>query len=220
MEEHKAEADRLRLSLHDQSELLVQAIAERDEATRVKDKLMRELADEKTRRGEENVELRAFKTEVDRLNEVIIQATAFNQAAVQRVDEALKNAELANKYKKTAMQVVEKVTRERETANVARDEALVDRDVVREERDMAFRDKAILLRRLDELEKQQAAAEKPQVAVKRQQMAVEKQQVVDEEESEKAKARTEAFKVLTEKYNEKKRKVASGEEVLGFTADC
>jgi len=219
-EGHKAEADRLRLSLHDQSELLVQAIAERDEVTKIKDKLMMELANEKMQRGEENIELRAFKTEVDRLNEAIIQATAFNQAAVQRVEEALKNAETAIRYKTTAMQVVEKVIRERETAILARDAAKVDRDVVREERDMALRDKSILMRRLGELEKQQAAAENPQVAVKKQQMAAEPQQVVDEEESEKAKARTEAFKALTTKYNEKKRKAPSREGVFGSTPDC
>jgi hypothetical protein len=212
MERHKAEADRLRLSLHQQSDTLAEVIGKRDEAMKTKTALMRELADEKRQRGEENAELGACKGEIDRLNALLLQATAANEAAAQKVEAALKDAETANLRRTAAIQVVDKVTRERDVANLGRDAARLDRDALREERNMAVRDRGILLRRLDELETQQ-------MAVEEQQAVVEKQQVADEQ-AEKAKARREAFEALTSKLNEKKRKGPSGEGFSGFTPGC
>jgi chromosome segregation ATPase len=208
MEAHKAEADRLRLSLHDQSDTLAEAIRQRDEALQTKNGLKRELAEEKKQRGEENEELRAFKREVDRLNAVVLQTATANQVATRKVEKALKDVETANRHRAAAIQVVDKVTGERDVANAVRDAAKLDRDMVRDEKDMAVRDKGILLRRLEELERQQLAVEKQQVAVEEQQVAVGRQRVVDDGESEKAKVRREAFEALTSKYNEKKRKVS------------
>jgi hypothetical protein len=208
MEEYKAEADRLRLSLHDQSDTLSEAIRQRDEALQTKNGLKRELAEEKKQRLEENEELRAFKREVDRLNAVVLQTATANQVATRKVEEALKEVETAKVRRTVAMKVVDKVTMERDAAYAVRDAAKLDRDMVRDEKDMAVRDKGILLRRLEELERQQLAVEKQQVAVEEQQVAVGRQRVVDDGESEKAKVRREAFEALTLKYNEKKRKVS------------
>ena len=46
---------------------------------------MKELADEKRQRREDNAELRAYKGEVDRLNALVLQANATNQAGAQKV---------------------------------------------------------------------------------------------------------------------------------------
>jgi len=216
MERHKTDADRLRLTLHEQSDTLAQAIEQRDEALNCKTGLMKELADEKRQRGGENAELRAYKGEVDRLNALVLQAAAVNHAAAQKVEAALKEVETANMRRTAAIQVVDKVTRERDVANSVREAARLDRDLVRDERDMAVRDRGILLRRLNELEEQR-------LEVEAQQAAVEKQRIVDEEQVGKAQARREAFRVLNLKYNEKnekKRKGPSEDEILEITTTC
>jgi len=216
MERHKTDADRLRLTLHEQSDTLAQAIELRDDALNCKTGLMKELADEKRQRREDNAELRAYKGEVDRLNAFVLQANLTNQAGAQKVEAALKEVETANIRRTAAIQVVDKVTRERDVANSMRDAARLDRDLVRDERDMAVRDRGILLRRLNELEEQR-------LEVEAQQAAVEKQRIVDEEQVEKAQARREAFRVLSSKYNEKnekKRKGPSDDEILEITPTC
>jgi len=213
MEGHKAEADGLRLSLHERSESLIEAIRQGDEVTETKNAFVRSLANEKRQRGEENVQLKAFKTEVDRLNAEALHATAYNAFTVGKMEQALKDADAAITYKKTILKTLERADRDRA-------EARAERDVAREERKEAVRDKWIILRRLEELENQKVVYEQSSVAVERQLLAVEKpqvvlpkQHVVDEEEAEKAKARRVAFEVLSSKYNERKRKGPSGEEI-------
>ena len=221
MEGHKAEADGLRLSLHERSESLGEAIRQRDEVTETKNAFVRSLANEKRQRGEENVQLKAFKTEVDRLNAEALHATAYNAFTVGKMEQALKDADAAIAYKKTILKTLEKADRDRSEAKAERDGARAERDVAREERREAVRDKWIFLRRLKELENQQVVYEESSFAVERQLLAVEKPQVVlskqhvaNEEEAEKAKARRVAFEVLSLKYNKKKRKGPSGEEIL------
>jgi len=216
MERHKADADRLRLTLHEQSDTLAQAIEQRDQAMMTKTVLMKDLVHEKSQREEENAELRAYKGEVDRLNALVLQAAAVNQAAAQKVEAALKEVETANIRRTAAIQVVDKVTRERDIAYSVRDAARLDRDLVRDERDMAVRDRGILLRRLNELEEQR-------LEVEAQQAAVEQQRIVDEEQAGKAQARREAFRVLSSKYNEKNEKKRKGppeDEILEITPTC
>lgn len=214
LRKHKAEADRLRLSLHEQSELLSETTRQRDEAVSAlvdRDGLIRELADQKRQRGEENVELRALKEEVSQLNVTVRKADFINHTAIRDLENAEKNAETANDSKNTALKWVDNMKWERDAARV-------ERDAAREERYIAVREKAVVMRRLDELERFEQTrvhGEKAKLEEIEKMKAATMESAMERLKAERAKmeasrmiARQEALKDLGEQLGQRKRKVS------------
>lgn len=142
LEKYKADADRLRLSLHEQFELVSAAVKERDEATKELSDMGNIVKQMKEARGqgeEDQVEKKMLHCEVVRLKAVADHASHLSRDAMKKRDDASWEATLALRSKNTAMDVVAKVGKERDTAI--------------KERDVALQEKGKLLGRLEELER-------------------------------------------------------------------
>ena len=142
LEKQKSDADRLRLSLHEQSEMMTGAIRERDEALEKllgQEDTIQQLIESKRMNGENQAEKRILYHEVTRLKTVTDHALAMSRDATSKKDNALWEAQSATRMKNTAMDVVAKMKQERDAAN--------------KERDVAMEEKGVVLARLEELER-------------------------------------------------------------------
>lgn len=120
---HKAEADGLRLSLHEKSELVAAAVIERDEVTKERDlailhrdDLIKQLKECKKARETELHEKSAYQQQYAQLFEASQQASEGIRCAQEKQRVAESECKEAVILKETAMKVVDKVMKEREAA--------------------------------------------------------------------------------------------------------
>lgn len=120
---HKAEADGLRFSLHEKSELVAAAIMERDEVTKERDlavlhrdDLIKQLGEYKKARETDLREKNADQKQYAQLVEASQRAPEEIRCAQERQRVAEAQCKEAVRMKETAMKVVDKVMKEREAA--------------------------------------------------------------------------------------------------------
>jgi hypothetical protein len=120
---HKAEADGLRLSLHEKSELVASAIMERDEITKERDlavlhrdDLIKQLKEIKKARETDLNEKFIYQQQYAQLVEVSQRAPEEIRCAQEKQRGAEAQCKEAVILKETAMKVVDKVMKEREAA--------------------------------------------------------------------------------------------------------
>jgi hypothetical protein len=120
---HKAEADGLRLSLHENSELVAAAIMERDNITKERDlavshrdDLIKQLKEIKKARETELYEKFVYQQQYAQLVEASQRAPEEIRCAHEKQRVAEAQCKEAVVLKETAMKVVEKVMKEREAA--------------------------------------------------------------------------------------------------------